>query len=143
MKLTKDEARILSVLTDHYSVDLLHDCPFDDNKRKEAHDAVDELNRRLKDFSADQRRYGRTSMNDFWDCLKRIIFKHKLKTDARLVFSQAAASKKYRLHYLAKKAGFKVDAHKRTVFVNSETALTPEVEKLRDLYQYNIQTEIV
>lgn len=86
MKLTKDEARIIWVLTDHYSVDLLHDCPFDDKKRKEAHDAVDELKERLKDFSSDRRRFGRTSMNDFWDLLKRIMFKHKLKTDAKLIF---------------------------------------------------------
>ena len=64
MKLTKDEARILA--------DALRIAKFEYTTLSfNIFDKLSELEKRLDDFGKDKRRTGRTSQNDFNDCLKR------------------------------------------------------------------------
>lgn len=72
MKITKDEARILSII--------LADAKYDLAEKKHIEnlfDALTDLENRLEESGKDKRRYGRRTLNDFSDCLKRIAKKNK------------------------------------------------------------------
>jgi len=64
MKLTKDEARILSVALEigKFEFRVLPSGAFD---------KLTDLEKRLNNFGKDKRRTGRTSHDDLEDCLKR------------------------------------------------------------------------
>lgn len=70
MKLTKDEARILSVLVANGKHDFVEDRPL--NLRR-LYEALTALEDRLTNACKDARRLGRTSQNDFNDCLVRFV----------------------------------------------------------------------
>lgn len=65
MKISKDEARILAAA--------LHNFKFEVNDRHQpgVFDALKKLEEKLDFFGKDQRRTGRTSQDDWSDCLKR------------------------------------------------------------------------
>lgn len=68
MKLTKDEARILA--------DALKMAKFEYTTLSfKIFDKLSNLENRLDDFGKDKRRTGRTSQDDFNDCLKRFATK--------------------------------------------------------------------
>lgn len=68
MKLTKDEARILA--------DALRIAKFEYTTLSfKVFDELSNLESRLDDFGKDKRRTGRTSQDDFNDCLKRFANK--------------------------------------------------------------------
>jgi len=71
MKLTKDESRILSVILNDAKYEFVNE-----NKRCGLFDALENLQIRLKKTSKDTRRNGRTSQDDFNDCVKRFIAKN-------------------------------------------------------------------
>ena len=77
MKLTKDEARILSDLLWEEKEQLSEHVGEDKQERIKAVNAFEDLSRRLKHFSYDERRIGRKSRNDFSDCLKRIVKRYE------------------------------------------------------------------
>ena len=85
MKLTKDEARILSNLLWDEKESLSEYVGEDKQQRIKAVNAFEDLSRRLKHFSYDERRIGRKSRNDFSDCLKRIVkrFENNLAKEAQ------------------------------------------------------------
>lgn len=72
MKLTKDEARILGEVLSDGKYDLV-EVGVNDG----VYEALTDLEERLMEAGKDRRRYGRTSMNDFSDCLKRLVQTHK------------------------------------------------------------------
>lgn len=52
--------------------------------------------------------------------------------------------RRYRLHQLIKKLGYRYHAKQKTVFVSFATeAVHQHVEELRDKFNYNVQFEIV
>lgn len=65
MKLTKDEARILASALDDAKYELA------DRSIPNLYNKLEDLQNRLETAGKDHRRAGRTSMNDFSDCLKR------------------------------------------------------------------------
>ena len=71
MKLTKDEARLISILIEE------PDEIFKRLEKKEfavkLANAINDLTERLEIAGKDHRRYGRTSQNDFSDLLKRFV----------------------------------------------------------------------
>ena len=73
MKLTKDEARMLSDLLWDEKESLSEYVGDDKEERIKAVLAFEDLSRRLKHFSHDERRIGRKSRTTFSDCLKRIV----------------------------------------------------------------------
>ena len=77
MKLTKDEARMLSNLLWDEKESLSEYVGEDKQERIKAVNAFEDLSRRLKHFSYDERRIGRKSRNDFSDCLKRIVKRYE------------------------------------------------------------------
>jgi hypothetical protein len=72
MKLTKDESRILAILANEakYNLNNRHSVPG-------LIDALTTLENKLFEAGKDQRRTGRTSLNDFTDCLKRFVKNNK------------------------------------------------------------------
>lgn len=72
MKITKDEARILSVVLEEEKFNLIDKH---NSMRSELYYKLTELEEKLEKFGKDQRRTGRTSINDFTDCLKRFVEK--------------------------------------------------------------------
>ncbi len=64
MRITKDEARILAAAMEmaKYDLNILALGVFD---------KLEQLEDRLNEFGKDKRRTGRTSMDDFHDCMKR------------------------------------------------------------------------
>jgi hypothetical protein len=74
MKITKDEARILAValgdakyrINDEYKGSST-------NEQNNLFNALEDLENRLYNLSADMRRTGRTSLNWFSDCIKRFV----------------------------------------------------------------------
>lgn len=64
MRITKDEARILSAAMNIAKYELV-------TLSFKVFDKMGELQNKLEDFSKDKRRTGRTSQDDFNDCLKR------------------------------------------------------------------------
>jgi hypothetical protein len=66
MKLTKDEARILAAALEEYKYEIVN--KFYDLKLMPK---LDQLQERLEKSGKDERRTGRTSLDDFHDCLKR------------------------------------------------------------------------
>lgn len=73
MNITKDEARILHAALEDSMYEIAHNTP----NPKDTIEALDKLSAKLHDGCNDTRRTGRTSMNSFQDCLKRIITKYK------------------------------------------------------------------
>lgn len=72
MKLSKDEARILAhTLND--SKKSLHDEIAFYYKEFDCIDVLTSLQLKLSKFGNDKRREGRTSLNDFNDCLRRYV----------------------------------------------------------------------
>ena len=73
MKLTRDEARLLSLALSEYKYDLL------DKHRNltTLSDKLQDLEKRLEDAGKDQRRNGRTTQDDFTDMLKRFAKNNK------------------------------------------------------------------
>jgi hypothetical protein len=74
MRLTKDEARILAVAleSDKYSISrLVHDEIDGERGSLKMMEKLNQLEEKLLDSGKDKRRIGRTSMDDFPDCLKR------------------------------------------------------------------------
>ena len=127
MKITKDQATIFANLLCNYKYDIVKNSPLSEKWNESILSSLVALENELDNFCKDNRRNGRTSQNTYWDCLKRFSFNHQLQNDKTLLFAPPAASKKYRLHHLAKKAVFKIDAHKRTVFLGDKTELVPAV----------------
>ena len=76
MKITKDEARLLSEALHESKYDLVSTL-YKKEDKIEAITAIEFLEKKLKHFGQDNRRTGRTSLNDYTDLLKRIINKHK------------------------------------------------------------------
>jgi len=73
MKLTKDEARILSEALRAGKYDLLESgTKFDPNTTVKA---LTKLEERLVIAGRDERRFGRKSMNDFHNCINRFVSK--------------------------------------------------------------------
>jgi hypothetical protein len=73
MKLTKDEARILSEALRAGKYDLLESgTQFDPNTTVKA---LTKLEERLAIAGRDERRFGRKSMNDFHNCINRFVSK--------------------------------------------------------------------
>jgi hypothetical protein len=72
MKLTKDESRILATIVHEakYELNDWHPVPG-------LIDALTNLENKLFEAGKDQRRTGRTSLNDFKDCLKRFVKNNK------------------------------------------------------------------
>ena len=64
MTITKDEARILAAAVEIAKFEFNH-LPAG------AFDKLSEMEKRLEKSGKDQRRIGRTSQDDFFDCLKR------------------------------------------------------------------------
>ncbi len=75
MKLTKDEARILSYFLYEYKYE------FNDKRGRDIKlfKKLGDLEFKLKEYSKDKRRTGRTSLNDFSDTLKRFVNKSPKK----------------------------------------------------------------
>ncbi len=67
MKLTKDEARILATILTNGKYEVL------DSSIIGLYDALTDLENRLIKSASDYRRIGRTSQDDFIDCLKRFV----------------------------------------------------------------------
>lgn len=76
MKLTKDEARILSEILGRAKYEFVHG-PYG---RENLYDALTKLEYKLDEACKDERRKGRTSMNDFTDCLKRFVAQYQNRT---------------------------------------------------------------
>tara|TARA_R110001599_G_scaffold332511_1_gene547957 strand:- start:8509 stop:8736 length:228 start_codon:yes stop_codon:yes gene_type:complete len=74
MRLTKDEARILSAALEiaKYEFNTLSLGVFD---------KLCDLENRLEEFGKDQRRAGRTSQNDLSDCMRRFANSKKCLTN--------------------------------------------------------------
>jgi hypothetical protein len=70
MKLTKDEARILSALVEYGKYELVRDRPL---SCQGLYIAIKVLEERLTKAGTDARRFGRTSQNNFTDCLVRFV----------------------------------------------------------------------
>lgn len=75
LKISKDEARVLSDLISEYQADYSHTVYPNDSKEKrlELVNALESLANRLSEYGQDQRRQGRTSQNRYGDCIKRFI----------------------------------------------------------------------
>ena len=78
MKLTKDEARILTNTLQQQKYDFYHNAETKE-ETLERSKAIDDLEKRLKFFSQDERRIGRISQDDWSDMMKRFVKKHKTK----------------------------------------------------------------
>jgi len=79
MKLNKDEARLLAAVLDDCNVAYIYGRTL-----KEANDIAamcKDLQDRLDEFGVDERRNGRTSLDDFADLIRRMIksFKQKME----------------------------------------------------------------
>jgi hypothetical protein len=72
MKITKDEARILSLALDEFKYDLHNNHRIDN-----LFESLEYLGNNLNEFGKDKRRTGRTSQNDLSDCLKRFAKTNK------------------------------------------------------------------
>lgn len=75
MKLTKDECRVLSELTRLGKYEITDKA----STKQQALDEIrclEDLEERLDKAGRDERRQGRTSQNDFSDCMKRLVAKH-------------------------------------------------------------------
>lgn len=73
MKLTKDEARILSEALREGKYNLLNcGTKFNPNTTVKA---LTKLEERLATAGKDERRFGRKSMNDFHNCMNRFVAK--------------------------------------------------------------------
>jgi hypothetical protein len=72
MKITKDEARILCAALEESQFEL---CRHTSKDRKNAALALEKLLNRLSIDYKDKRRMGRTSMDDFTDCMDRFVAK--------------------------------------------------------------------
>ena len=72
MKITKDEARILSSAINDYKFRLKSDSDSFD-----LFDALETLEIKLEKFGKDKRRTGRTSQDSFSDLLKRYVKNNK------------------------------------------------------------------
>jgi glycyl-tRNA synthetase beta subunit len=67
MKITKDEARILAAALEDAKYIMTND------RNLALINKLDQLQNKLEDFGKDKRRTGRTSQDDFTDCLKRYV----------------------------------------------------------------------
>jgi hypothetical protein len=67
MKLTKDEARILSAAIGDFKYRIVEETMRD----LRCMDKLNDLEERLEEFGKDKRRTGRTSQNDWSDLIKR------------------------------------------------------------------------
>lgn len=67
MKITKDEARILGIALSEAKYEMVREK----SDSLQLIKALNDLEERLLEAGRDQRRTGRTSMDDFSDCLKR------------------------------------------------------------------------
>lgn len=78
MKLTKDEATILwkALKEQKYEINNLVDT-YAKRVGLSSMDAFKDLENRLLDFSKDQRRTGRTSMDSMSDVVRRFVVRHK------------------------------------------------------------------
>lgn len=74
MNLTKDESRILAVALSLAKYDLV----IERSNSREIMNALEKLESKLTTAGNDARRKGRTSQNDFNDCLKRYTYKNHL-----------------------------------------------------------------
>jgi len=77
MKLTKDEARILSEAVETFK--------FECKERKQIPGLFNNLcylQYKLREFGKDKRRTGRTSLNSFFDCLKRFSTNNNTKNES-------------------------------------------------------------
>lgn len=77
MNITKDEARIFAVLIKEGMHELVSDCFVEKQTKIEAINSLESLIKKLQAFGYDKRRCGRTSHDDFNDCLKRYIKNQK------------------------------------------------------------------
>jgi hypothetical protein len=68
MKLSKDEARILAEAVRQQKYEMVKDAF---KKAPAIFKALKQLEDRLEEFGKDKRRQGRTSQNDWSDCLER------------------------------------------------------------------------
>jgi len=74
-KLNKDEFKVIWWLVSEYKYDIYDDYNGDD--RKDIIKVMDIIEERLLDLSWDKRREGRKSINNFSDCLNRLVKKYK------------------------------------------------------------------
>lgn len=70
MNITKDEARILSSALSTAKYELNHKCKGSIYK-------LEELEERLYQYGKDKRRTGRTSFDNFYDCIERYCKRNK------------------------------------------------------------------
>ena len=75
MKLTKDEARILARGIDDYMDNVICKAATKE-EANEMYSAFKRFQDKLWEFSADKRRQGRKSQNDYNDCLRRFVKSH-------------------------------------------------------------------
>lgn len=73
MKLTKDEARVLSAAVG----DFKFRSTLNDSSPEGLFNKLEDLENRLEKFGKDKRRTGRTSQDDYNDLLKRLSRKNK------------------------------------------------------------------
>ena len=53
-------------------------------------------------------------------------------------------ARRYYLHSLVKKSGYKIDVRLKTIYIPfNQTELHNSVKSLRDVFNYSVQTEIV
>ena len=71
MRLTKDEARILTQALNEYKYNVVNE--FNDFKELGVFNKLHDLQYKLEMFGDDKRRYGRTSEDNLYDCFKRFV----------------------------------------------------------------------
>lgn len=80
MFLSKDEARLIAICMGDAKFDFAEKQESEE-KGKKVYELVEELQNRLEEHGSDERRRGRTSQDDFYDLLKRML-KRKEEKDA-------------------------------------------------------------